>query len=105
MDIQDVIFRFPLTPLAGMPITEQHILAHIPEAELWPFLIRLTRNVRIAYSLKIELSNLNRCSAHWQNLVSEANDLQMGIDLVSHRRSKPALRFPSVEKPCLAVAR
>src|SRR5690348_1484112 len=41
MDVEDSVFRFALTPLAGMLVTPEYILASIAEPELRPFLVVL----------------------------------------------------------------
>jgi len=64
MDVQNGVFRRPLTPLAGMLIAKQHVLADIPEAELWSFLILFPLNCRILDLLQVELGHLNDGLAH-----------------------------------------
>src|SRR6266487_457931 len=59
MNIEHRIFGRAMTPLADMPISCKYILAHIPEVELRPLLVRLSFYARIAYLLDIELCDLS----------------------------------------------
>jgi len=104
MHTEDRIVRFPMTPLASMPITKEHILPHIPEAQLWAFLIRFALDLRMAELLKIKLRDFDNGSANGQELVNEPDYVEMAVNRVLHRRSEPSFRLRSVEEPCLSVA-
>src|SRR5437660_9282234 len=88
-----------------MPIAKQHILTHIPEAQLWALLVLDAFNLRVFDLLQIELCNLNRRSAHGEDSMDQPNGFQMRLDLVLYRRGKPALWFLSIEEPAHSVAR
>src|SRR6266516_215201 len=104
VDLQDAIFRFPLTPLALMLVTKEHILTDIPEPYMRSLLVFLSLNLWMANFLQAKLRYLDRCPAHWQDLVNQADRFEMTINLVLHRRGKPSLRLLSIEKACLAIA-
>src|SRR5713226_1154391 len=59
VDIQDRVFRLTLAPLAGMSITKQDILTHIPKAQLRPLLILLALYLRVTDLLNVELCYLD----------------------------------------------
>src|SRR5437660_11377454 len=88
-----------------MPIAKQHILTHIPEAQLWALLVLDAFNLRVFDLLQIELCNLNRRSAHGEDSMDQPNGVQMRLDLVLYRRRKPALWLLSIEEPAHSVAR
>jgi len=104
MDIQDGIFRFPLTPLTTMILSKEHVLTDIPEPYLWSLLVCLSLYLWMANFLNVKLRYLNRCPTYWQDLVNQADRFEMTINLVLHRRGKPSLRLLSIEKARLAIA-
>ena len=105
MDIQDLVLRLALTPLAAMSISEKHIFSGIVEASLWTLLIVFPLNVRVLDLLKVKLGDLNGCFAHWQEGVDQPDGFHVSVHFVLYRRGEPAFSFLSVEKPGLSVAR
>src|SRR5947209_4636964 len=103
MHIQNAILRFPLTPLAAMTISGQHILAYIPEPQLRTLLVLLPFDLGVADFLEIELRHLNHGRTHRQNLMHQSDGFQMNCYLVLNRRCKPAFRFLPVEKATFAI--
>ena len=87
-----------------MMVTKEHVLADIAEPYLWSLLVFLSLNLWMANFLQVKLRDLNRCPAHWQELVNQADRFDMTINRVLHRRGKPSLRLLSIEKACLAIA-
>ena len=63
--IQDGIVGLSTAPLTAVLVTQKYILTHIPEAELWTFLVRLSLNFRVTYFLNVELRYLESGSANW----------------------------------------
>src|SRR5437764_12639037 len=96
MHIEDAIFGCALAPLTGMPVSPQHIFPDIPEAKLWPLLIRFPRNLRMVDLLDIKLCRLDRGLAHRQELMQAFDRLKMHIDFVLGRMGLPALLHPSM---------
>src|SRR6266567_5751842 len=88
-----------------MTISRQHILTHIPEPALRALLVGFPLELRMADFLEIKLGHLDRDLAYGQDRLHHADGFEMSLYLVRNRRSKPALRFLSVEKACLAIAR
>ncbi len=84
MDLQDGIFRFPLTPLATMLVTKEYILTDIPEPCLRSLLVLLSLQLWMANLLQVKLRDLNRCPAHWQDLVNQPDRFEVTINLVLH---------------------
>ena len=87
-----------------MMVTKEHVLADIAEPYLWSLLVFLSLNLWMANFLHVKLRYLNRCPAHWQDPVNQADRFEMTINLVLHRRGKPSLRLLSMEKARLAIA-
>ena len=65
-----------------MKITPEHILAYVPEPQLWTFLILGPLDFRVLDFLKVELSDLYRGLAHRQDLVNQADRFEVGIHFV-----------------------
>ena len=102
--IEDAIFGLALAPLTGMLVSPQHIFPDIPEAKLWPLLILFPCNLRMLDLLEIKLCHLNRRLADRQEVMHPFDRLEMHIDFVLDRRSKPSLRSPSMVKASFAVS-
>lgn len=93
MHIQDRVFGLAVAPLTAVAVPGQDVLAHIPEAQLGSLLVLLASDLRMADLLEIELCDLNGDLADGQELMTEADGLQMHLDFVLHRGSQPALSF------------
>jgi hypothetical protein len=63
--IEDLVFRFPLAPLAGVLIAKQYILTDVPEPQLRTFLVFLSLDVGMLDPLEVKLCHLNRRLADW----------------------------------------
>ena len=59
MDVQDLVFGFPVTVLASVSVTEQNVFSGVPEAKLFTFLILCSGDVRIFEQLRVELCNFD----------------------------------------------
>src|SRR6266446_2684232 len=104
VNLQNRIFRFPLTPLTGVTIPGKHIFTHVPEAHLWSLLVLLPLDLGVAYLLKVELCYFNGCLADWQQFVHQLNGFQVRINPVLHGRGEPSLRSLPIEKTRLTIA-
>ena len=62
--IENLVLGLALAPLTGMVVPCQHILADVPEAELWPLLIVRALNLRLTDFLEVELCHLNGYLVH-----------------------------------------
>ena len=65
MDMQLSVLGLPLAALAFVPVPEQHVFTHIPESELFTFLVvgtlRQRQSVFLCFQqLGIELRSLDR---------------------------------------------
>lgn len=105
VDVQDGVFRLARTPLTGMMVSGEHIFAHIPEAKLWPLLVRHPFNLWMSDLLNIELRDLNGGLAYWQDSVNQLDRLEVSIDPMLDRRCKPPFWFSTMEEPRLSIAR
>ena len=105
MDIQDRVFRLAFAPLTRVIVAEEYVFAHIPEAELRTLLVCFSLYFRVAYLLNVVLRYLDSGFTDRQELMYHLDCLEMRLDFVLYRRSKPTIRFPSVEKSLLTVSR
>ena len=87
-----------------MLVTIQHVLAHIPKAELWPFLIGFPFNLRVLYFLQVELRHLDGGAPNRQETMNQLDRFQMRFDQMSNGRGQPALRLSSIEQPTRPIA-
>ena len=103
VNIQNRVFALTLAVNTLVPIPCQDVLPHVPKAHLFALLILLTLDVGILDFLSIELSNLNSGLRNWKQLMSQADNLQVTLDLLFNTGCYPTIFLLAVIKTNLAV--
>ena len=90
-----------------MPVSEEHVFADIPKAELFALLIAFSGNVGILQKLHVEGCRFDSDLRYGKNPQNRLYARKMRSDAVFHRRGKPAfaLAADAVVEPRRAIAR
>ena len=82
VNIQNRVFTLALAVNASVTIPCQNILPNVPKAHLLALLIFFALDVWILNLLRIKLGNLDCCLRYWKQLMSQADNLQVTLDLL-----------------------